>query len=187
MPFYYDGRPCGTGRARSAGQSGAQGAGQLPPRHGHPRSASCYSQNQNFRAGHFRFRSSSKRHRVGIPIQRVPTTKERPPRLSYEIRRLPDANRRAKVTRGPPSADRVNRFDTSAYAGPPKRAASVMRRGLGRCPQRASECLPPSFGPPARWPGFLQPVPREGTRSACTPGLADGQGFTRNCARGPLL
>jgi hypothetical protein len=40
---------------------------------------------------------------------------------------------------------------------------------------------------PALRPRSLQPVPREGTRSACTPGLADGQRFTRNCARGPLL
>ncbi len=54
-------------------------------------------------------------------------------------------------------------------------------RGLGLRPRRASERLPPSFGPPAgparsnRRAGALQPVPREAARSACTPGLADGQ------------
>ena len=49
-------------------------------------------------------------------------------------------------------------------------------RCLGRCPRRPSERLPPSFlHARAR---SVQPVPREAAHSGCTPGLADGQGFS---------
>ena len=59
-------------------------------------------------------------------------------------------------------------------------ASSV--RCLGRCPQRPSERLPPSFLHAAR---SVQPVPREAAHSGCTPGLADGQGFSAalRCAK----
>ncbi|PJG48496.1 hypothetical protein CAF53_09785 [Sphingobium sp. LB126] len=46
---------------------------------------------------------------------------------------------------------------------------------MGLRPQRPSERLPPSFLHASR---SVQPVPREAARSGCTPGLADGQGFS---------
>jgi len=57
------------------------------------------------------------------------------------------------------------------------------RRGcLGLCPRRPSERLPPSFLHATR---SVQPVPREAAHSGCTPGLADGQGFSAalRCAK----
>ena len=53
--------------------------------------------------------------------------------------------------------------------------ASHATRCLGRCPERPSERLPPSFLHASR---SVQPVPREAAHSGCTPGLADGQGFS---------
>ncbi|ARR53006.1 hypothetical protein HY78_05875 [Rhizorhabdus wittichii DC-6] len=46
---------------------------------------------------------------------------------------------------------------------------------MGLRPRRPSERLPPSFLHASR---SVQPVPREAARSGCTPGLADGQGFS---------
>ncbi|ACB97299.1 conserved hypothetical protein (plasmid) [Beijerinckia indica subsp. indica ATCC 9039] len=52
----------------------------------------------------------------------------------------------------------------------PKRSSasvlSLTKKGLGLRPRRAPACLPPSFLRAAR---SVQPVPREATRSACTP------------------
>jgi len=56
----------------------------------------------------------------------------------------------------------------------PSLLAATAAAGLGRRPRRASDRLPPSFGRPL---ASLQPGPREAGASACTPGLADGQGF----------
>jgi len=54
----------------------------------------------------------------------------------------------------------------------PKRASasvlSLSQNSLGRRPRRTPECLPPSFLRAAR---SVQPVPREGTRSVCTPAV----------------
>ena len=48
--------------------------------------------------------------------------------------------------------------------------------GWGRCPRARYE-LPSAQLHPLR---SLQQVPREGSHSACSPNLADGQGFRRN-------
>ena len=135
-----------------------------------PRVAS--SRDHKFLVRPFHFRSSSKRHRVGIPIQRVPTSKGKTTR-GYRTRiggfRMQIGESQWRATSLPRIV--VYQFQMTACAGPPMRAASAMRRGLARCPQRASE----SFRP-ASVPRPLAEVPaagpREGTRSAYTPGPA---------------
>ena len=108
--------------------------------------------------------------------------KERPQSLSCENRRLLDANR--SVAWGTRPA-----FCASSLSIPHDCMCRPADADRLRFVKKLRALPSARFGvPSARLRSLcsLQPVPREGTRSACTPGLADGQGSTRDCARGPL-
>jgi hypothetical protein len=80
---------------------------------------------------------------------------------------------------GRPGAELVGHWPTQFGHRGDKSA--VWPRGLGRRPRRAAGCLPPSFGRLRS----LQPVPREGTHSACTPAARREAGVQRSAALTP--